>query len=169
MTSTVLTEQRAVETSLARSRVYWAEMGNFQYAMSRISYSRLCSGGLCLIGNVKDTNQAAVLQAYFNELGNNKVWTYADESPNYSVTTTDVAIADNTSGRQTYSGWLMATSAFTASTLLAAQANSLPLTELRLCVGRPSSGARCGNLGNNNGGNTTAYFSVNRLTNLPGP
>lgn len=166
MTSTVLTEQRAVETSLARSRVYWAEMGNFQYAMSRISYSRLCDG---CGGNNKDVDLALVLQAYFNELSNNKTWSYADEAAGYSFVTTDAAIADNRPGRQNFSGYLMATSAFTASTLLAGQANSLPLMELRLCVGRGSAGSNCGNINNNNGGNATKYFSVSRLTNLPGP
>ena len=40
--------------------------------------------------------------------------------------------------------------------------------ELRLCVGLGNTGAKCGNINNNNGGNTTAYFSINRLTNLPG-
>ena len=109
MTSTVMTEQRAVETSLARTRVYWAEMGNFQYAMSRISYSGLINGSQ--VGNLKDTDLAQVLQAYFNELSNNRTWTYADESSDYSVTTTDTAAADEDSTRQTYSGWLKATSA----------------------------------------------------------
>jgi hypothetical protein len=164
MSSTVLVEQRAVEATLARSRVYWAQMGNFQYAMSRISYSQLCNG----CGKSKDSVLVPVLQAYFNELSNNKVWTYPDESSSYSFTTTDVAAQDSRGG-QTYSGWLQATSAFTASTLLSSQASSLPLMELRLCVGLGSSGAKCGNLSNNNGGNTTAYFSINQLTNLPGP
>ena len=77
--------------------------------------------------------------------------------------------ADDTPGRQTYSGWLTATSAYTASTLVAASAGKLPLMELRLCVGLSSTGAKCGDIDNNNGGNATAYFSVNRLTNLPAP
>jgi hypothetical protein len=37
-----------------------------------------------------------------------------------------------------------------------------------LCVGLPNAGAKCGNISGNNGGNTTAYFSVNMLDNLPG-
>lgn len=167
MTSTALMEQRAVEASLARSRTYWAQMGNFNYAFSRISFSRLCNG--CTVANNKDIDLASVLQAYFNELSNNQVWTYLDESAGYSITTTDTAIADNTPGRQTYSGRLMATSATTASTLVVGSAGKLPLMELRLCVGLADANSNCGSLINNNGGNATAYFSVNRLTNLPLP
>lgn len=167
MTSTVLVEQRAVEAELARSRAYWAQMGNFHYAMSRISYSRLCNG--CLLGNIKDTDLASILQAYFNELSNNQTWSYADESPNYRITTTDTAAADDTPGRQNFSGYLMATSAYTTSALVGSSAGKLPLMELRLCVGLSGTGAKCGNIGNNNGGSATAYFSVNRLTNLPAP
>ena len=164
MTSTVLTEQRAVEAELARSRAYWAEMGDLHYAMSRISYSRLCNS--CKIGNNKDSDLAPVLQAYFNELSNNQVWTYADESSNYSITTTTTA---GTAGGQTFSGWLVATAAYTPSTLVASSSGKLPLLEMGICVGLSSSGSKCGSLGNNNGGNATAYFSVNHLTNLPLP
>lgn len=167
MSSTVIVEQRAVEAELAKSRVYWAEMGNFNYALSRISYSRLCSG--CGSSNNKDTDLALVLQAYFNELSNNKTWLYPDESSNYSIVTTDTAMPDNTPGRQNYSGYLTATSAIAPSSLVSSQARSLPLLELRLCVGLNNGGAKCGNLNNNNGGKATAYFSINRLTNLPGP
>jgi hypothetical protein len=167
MTSTVLTEQRAVEASLAKSRVYWAQMGNFHYAMSRISYSRLCDS--CKASNNKDIDLAPVLQAYFNELSNNQTWSYADEASGYSFVATDTALADNSPGRQTFSGYLMATSAFTPSALLSSQVSSLPLMELRLCIGLSNSGDKCGNLSNNNGGQATKYFSVNRLTNLPGP
>src|SRR2546423_1009497 len=70
ITSSVLVEARAVEGSLARSRAYWAEMGNFSYAMSRISYSKLCNG--CASG-YKDSQLSPVLQAYFNELSNNTI------------------------------------------------------------------------------------------------
>ena len=165
MTSTVLTEQRAVEASLAQTRTYWAEMGNFHYAMSRISYSRLCDG--CKASNNKDSELAPVLQAYFNELSNNRVWSYADESPNYTITTTDVAA---TAGGQNFSGWLLATSAFTPSTLVSKSAGlKLPQMQMGLCVGLSSAGQQCGNLGNNNGGKATAYFSVNQLVNLPIP
>src|ERR1700760_2676400 len=115
ITSGVLVEQRAVEGSLARSRAYWAEMGNFNYALSRISKSKFCSS--CLLPNfsVKDVTMAANLQAYFNELSNVKTWTYPDESSNYTITTTDIAAADNTAGRQQFSGWIMATSAYSSS------------------------------------------------------
>ena len=43
-----------------------------------------------------------------------------------------------------------------------------PSSGLRLCVGLGSANSHCGNLNNNNGGNTTAYFNIDRLTNLPG-
>jgi hypothetical protein len=167
MTSTVLTEQRAVEAELAKSRAYWAQMGNFHYAMSRISYSRLCDA--CKSSNNKDSDLAPVLQAYFNELRNNKVWTYADESGSYSITTTVTVTPDDNPSRQTYSGWLMARSAYTASPLVANSSGHPPLMELRLCVGLSGTGARCGNVDNNNSGKATPYFSVNRLTNLPSP
>ena len=68
ITSGVLVEARAVEGSLARSRAYWAEMGNFNYALSRISKSKFCSSCLVPNFNVKDTVMAVNLQAYFNEL-----------------------------------------------------------------------------------------------------
>jgi hypothetical protein len=166
MSSTVVVEDRAVETELAKSRVYWAEMGDFHYALSRISYSRLCDS--CSLNNNKDTDLAVVLQAYFNELNNNKTWSYVDESAAYNFQTAVVAAADNTPGRQNFSGYLMATPAYTPSSLLAASSGKLPLMELRLCVGL-GSGGKCGNLNNNNGGHATANFSINRLTNLPSP
>ena len=168
ITSGVLVEARAVEGSLARSRAYWAEMGNFNYALSRISKSKFCSS--CVVPNfsVKDIVLAVNLQAYFNELTNLKTWTYPDESSSYTITTTDTAAADNTPGRQNYSGWLMATSAYSSSSLVSGLNSHLPVMELRLCVGLFNSNSQCGNLGSNNGGATTAYFSINRLTNLPG-
>src|ERR1700753_4084494 len=110
ITSGVLVEARAVEGSLARSRAYWAEMGNFNYALSRISKSKFCSSCILPNNNVKDVNLAVNLQAYFNELSNLKTWTYPDESASYTIPTTDPAAADNTPGRQNFSGWLMATS-----------------------------------------------------------
>ena len=168
VSSSVLVEQRAVEASLARSRAYWAEMGNFNYVLSRISKSKFCSSCQIPNGNTKDTVLAVNLQAYFNELGNLKTWTYPDESASYAITTTDTAAADNTSGRQQFSGWLMATSSYSTSSLVAGLNNHLPVMELRLCVGLGSANSHCGNLNNNNGGNTTAYFSIERLTNLPG-
>ena len=168
ITSSVLVEARAVEGSLARSRAYWAEMGNFNYALSRISKSKFCSSCLLPNNNIKDVTLAVNLQAYFNELSNLKTWTYPDESASYTITTTDTAAADNTAGRQNFSGWLMATSSYSSSSLVSGLNSHLPVMELRLCVGLPNSGSQCGNLSSNNGGNTTAYFSINRLTNLPG-
>jgi hypothetical protein len=88
--STILVEQRAVEASLARSRAYWAEMGNFNYALSRLSKSKFCSSCVVPNHNVKDIVLAVNLQAYFNELSNQKTWTYPDESASYSITTTEM-------------------------------------------------------------------------------
>lgn len=166
--SIVLVESRATEGELAKTRAYWAEMGNFAYALSRISESKMC--GSCLVsgGNVKDSDLAPVLQSYFSELNNYKTWTYADESTNYSITTIVTAAPDDNVLRATYSGWLMATSAYTESSLVAGLNGHLPQMELRLCVGLNNSGAKCGALNHNNGGNTTAYFSLNRLTDLAG-
>ena len=168
ITSTVLVEARAVEGSLARSRAYWAEMGNFNYAFSRISKSKFCSSCILPNNNIKDINMAVNLQAYFNELTNLKTWTYPDESSSYTITTTDTAAADNTAGRQQFSGWLMATSAYSSSSLVSGLNSHLPIMELRLCVGLSNTNSQCGNISSNNGGFTTAYFSINRLTNLPG-
>jgi hypothetical protein len=168
ITSSVLVEARAVEGSLARSRAYWAEMGNFNYALSRISKSKFCSSCVIPNTNIKDVTLAANLQAYFNELSSLQTWTYPDESSSYSITTTVTATADDTPGRQTFSGWLMATSAYSSSSTVANLNSHLPIMELRLCVGLNNSGAKCGNINNNNGGKTTAYYSINRLTNLPG-
>jgi hypothetical protein len=168
MTSTVLVESRAVEGELAKSRAYWAEMGTFHYAMSRISKSKFCSSCVIPNTNIKDTVLAANLQSYFNELSTLQPWNYPDESSNYTITITDTAAADDTPTRQPYSGWLMATSAYTGSGLVTGINSHLPLEELRLCVGLNNVGARCGGITNNNGGKTTGYFSVNRLTSLPG-
>jgi hypothetical protein len=168
ITSSMLAEGRAVEGSLARSRAYWAEMGNFNYALSRVSKSKFCNSCLLANSNIKDTVLAVNLQSYFNELGNLKTWTYPDESSSYTITTTVAAAADNTAGRNTYSGWLMATSAYSSSSLVSGLNGHLPVMELRLCVGLLTASAHCGNLSGSNGGYTTAYFSINRLTNLPG-
>ncbi|MES2474088.1 MAG: hypothetical protein V4601_14745 [Pseudomonadota bacterium] len=168
MGSTVVGESRAIEAQLARSRAYWAEMGVFNYGLSRIAASKFCNG--CLFQtNVKDTDLAPILQAYFNELTNYRVWTYLDEAAGYSITTSVTAAADNTPGRQNFSGWLMATSAYTPSALVASSSGQLPLMELRVCVGLAYSGDECGPITINNGGNATSYYSINRLTNLPSP
>ena len=168
ITSGVLVEARAVEGSLARSRAYWAEMGNFNYVLSRISKSKFCSSCILPNTNVKDTVMAVNLQAYFNELTNVKTWTYPDESSSYTITTTDTAVADTNPVRHQFSGWLMATSAYSSSSLVSGLNSHLPVMELRLCVGLFTTNSQCGNISNNNGGYTTAYFSINRLTNLPG-
>ncbi len=166
ITSAILVEARDVEGSLARSRAYWAEMGNFNYALSRISYSKLCNG--CGTSK-KDSVLSPVLQAYFNELSNNTVWTYPDESSSYTITTAaPTAAPDDYALRHNFSGWLMATSSVSSSSLVSGLNNHLPVMELRLCVGLLTSSSGCGLITNNNGGNTTAYFSINRLTNLPG-
>ena len=166
MNSTVLVESRAVEASLAKARAYWAEMGAFNYTLSRISYSQLCNS--CGHGNVKDITLATVWQAYFNELANVSSYSYPDEAAGYTLAISDTAAADDTSGRQTYSGWLMAQSAVTPSALVTSSAGTLPQMELRLCAGLASNTgptSKCGTITNNNGGAATAYFSINRLTN----
>jgi len=168
ITSTLVVELRTVEGSLARSRAYWAQMGNFNYALSRISRSKFCNS--CLLPNtgVKDAVLAANLQSYFNELANMKTWTYPDEAASYTIATTDLAAADNMPGRHNFSGWLMATSSYSSSALVSNLNSHLPVMELRLCVGLMNTNSHCGNLSSNNGGATTAYFSIDRLTNLPG-
>jgi hypothetical protein len=167
MTSTVLLEQRAVEASLAKTRAYWAEMGHMHYAMSRISKSKFCNS--CLSGSkLKDSEFTPVLQAYLNELNAIKTWTYPDEASGYSITVNETAAVDENPSRHNYSGWLKMTSAITSSTLLSGMENHPPLMELRLCVGLSGANTRCGDIGSNNDGNPTAYFSINRLTNLPG-
>ena len=167
LNSTVLTEQRAVERELAKARVYWAEMGDFNYALSRISYSSLCNTASCGTNQQKDSDLATIYQQYFNELSNNATWTYADESSNYSFTTTITAAADNRPLRQNFSGWLMASSSYFSSTLMTASSGKLPLMEMRLCVGLATASSTCGLITANNGGLSTPYFSINRVTNLP--
>lgn len=167
MTGSVVGEERAVEAELARSRVYWAQMGDFNYALSRVSYSRLCNG--CAASDNKDTDLAIVLQAYFNELNNNKTWTYPDEAAAYSFQTSITAKADDTAGRNIYSGWLMAASTYTPSSLLGASAPKAPLMELRFCTGVSGADPKCGDITHDNNGKATTQFSINRLTNLPSP
>jgi Tfp pilus assembly protein PilX len=167
MGSTVVVEQRAIEAQLARSRVYWAEMGAFSYALSRISASSLC-GANCGNG-ASDATRAATLQDYFNELsGNNLSWTYLNESASYSFTTSVTAAPDDTPGRNPRSGWLMATASYTPSTLLSTFVGKAPLMQLRLCVGLASDKyCKDQDVDKDNGGNTLPYFSINRLTNMP--
>ena len=62
ITSSLLVEARAVEGSLARSRAYWAQMGNFNYALSRVSKSKLCNSCLVSFAGNRDTDLAPVLQ-----------------------------------------------------------------------------------------------------------
>jgi hypothetical protein len=164
MSSTVVVEERAVEAELAKSRVYWAQMGNFNYALSRISYSQLCNP--CGSGN-RDLNLGKVLNAYLAELSNN--WTYLDESTNYNFSVSPTGSKDDRVTGNSTAGYLMATADYTASTLLTKSGGKLPRMELRLCVGLSAAGANCGNIGTGNGGNTTAFFSINRLTNLRSP
>jgi hypothetical protein len=167
MTSTVLVEQRAVEASLAKSRAYWAEMGHMHYAMSRISKSKFCNS--CLGGSkMKDSEFTPVLQAYLNELNAIKTWTYPDEASGYSITVNETAAVDEDPTRQTYSGWLKMTPSVTSSTLTSGIESHPPLMELRLCVGLSGANTRCGNIDVNNDGTPTGYFSISRLTNLPG-
>lgn len=166
MGSTVTSEQRAVEESLARSRAYWAQMGNHNYALSRIAASRLCNGCSWIFG-IRDTDKVPFLQAYYNELSDYQTWTYLDEAAGYSITTTTTAAVDEDPDRHSYSGWLKAAPAYTTSALVGASSGKLPLMELRLCVGLLFAGAECGDIDDNNGGYATSYYSVNRLTNLP--
>ena len=163
----LLAESRAVEGELARSRAYWAQMGNFNYAFSRIGYSQLCNG--CTSSNNLDTSWATVLQAYFNELSNLQTWSYPDESANYTITTpTPTATVDPAPGRQVHSGWLMATASVSSSSLVSTLNSHLPAMELRFCGGMASASSDCGAVINNNGGSKTGYFSISRLTDLPG-
>jgi hypothetical protein len=163
MTSTVLVEERAVEGEVAKTRAYWAEMGNFHYALSRISKSKFCSS--CVVPNkAQDSVLATNLQSYFNELTNYQTWTYPDEASGYTIRVTETA---STAGGQNFSGWLQATSSVSSSARVSGLAH-LPIMHMGLCVGLPNAGAKCGNISGNNGGNTTAYFSVNMLDNLPG-
>jgi hypothetical protein len=97
-----------------------------------------------------------------------KTWTYPDESSAYFITINETAAPDESPLRQNFSGWLKATSSYTSSSVVSGLNSHLPLMEMRLCVGLANAGAKCGDIGLNNGGRTTAYFSVNRLTNLPG-
>jgi hypothetical protein len=168
ITSSVLVESRAVDSSLARTRAYWAEMGNFSYAMSRISRSKFCNSCAIALTNVADTALATTLQAYFDELGNYQTRTYPDESASYTITATVTAAADDTAGRAVNSGWLMGSTTVSSSTVVSGLNGHLPKMELRLCVGLANSGSHCGAVNHNNGGATTAYFSVDRLTNLGG-
>ncbi|MBV9549430.1 MAG: hypothetical protein JO256_07135 [Alphaproteobacteria bacterium] len=166
MNSSVLVEQRAVEAELARSRTYWAEMGTFNYALSRISYSKLCGSGCT--GNQSDLQAVPTLQAYFNELNNIKTFSYLDEASGYTITATTTGGTDGVPGQHNFSNYLMATSSYTASSLVAASAGTLPLLELRFCE-VPSQGAHCGLITNNNGSNRYQYFTIRKLTNLPSP
>lgn len=164
LSSSVLVEERAVEAELARSRAYWAQMGAFNYALSRISYSQLCT--LICGSNKKDSDLAPILAAYLFELNNNRNWSYADEAASYSFSLSNTVAPDDDPTRQTYSGWLMVGTTTTASSLLTSSSGSLPKMELRLCVGVDDH-MKCKDIDKNNGGNNTKYFAINRLTNLP--
>lgn len=165
MGSTIVNESRAVEAELANSRVYWAQMGNHNYALSRIAASKLCNG--CSSGTYTDAVLVPVLQAYYNELNNYNTWTYLDEAAAYSITITTTAAADPTPGRHSRSGWLMGTPIVTPSSVVAGFASKSPLMELRFCVGLAGPGDKCKKVNETWGGSYTPYYSTSRLTNLP--
>lgn len=165
MNSTVLVEGQAVEGSLAKARAYWAQMGNYNYMLSRTGYSYLCNG--CASSNNLDTAYVPVMQAYFNELSNLQTWTYPDESSSYTITIpAPTAAVDPDPSRGNHSGWLMASATASSSSLVSGLNGYLPQMELRLCVGLASSTSKCGTISGNNGGGKSGYFSISRLTNV---
>ena len=163
-------EAVAVDNRLAEMRAYWATMGHFRYALSRTGHSFLCIGsGNCDAGDkAKDSEKAATLQSYLDEISAYRTFTYPEENVAYSIKINLTAAADDDPSRQNFSGHLMMTSSYpilgvsTLPVLLGLATRFTPY-QLRFCAGLASAAALCGAIGSNNGGANTAFFSVKRF------
>jgi hypothetical protein len=168
----VLAERRAVETQLAEMRIRWAAIGSFRYALSRTNHSKLCQTIAACTGATKlsDVTKATVLQAYLSEISSLQTWSYPDETASYQIRLAPTAAADDTAGRNTYSGRLMMKAAYSGTQssfgILNGASTRMGPLEMRVCVGLSTSTSTCGALGSDNGGVPTSFYSVGRLTTL---
>ncbi len=111
--STLLVERRAVETSLAEIRSYWAAMGHLSYGMARITKDKLCPVGPCPeTATVDDTELATRLDGYFQEITAYESWTYPDEATEYNFDILIAVAPDDDLLKHPGSGHLMATASY---------------------------------------------------------
>jgi hypothetical protein len=170
----VYLEAAAVENSLAETRAYWATMGHFRYALSRARHAGLCPDeeGCVPTDHFEDTELASTLQSYLNEISTLRTFTYPDENSGYTIKIDLTGAVDDDPLRQAFSGHLMMTSSYPTtgvSTLpvLSGLAQRFTPYELRFCTGLASAYAPCGEISNNNGGQPTGFYSVQRLYRMP--
>lgn len=178
MNNSVVVEDRAIDAELAEMRAYWGAMGHFRYALSRVRFDYACDdgGGCGPTDNGFDTEKAAVVQSYLDEiedlrvLGGPAMLDYPEEGQNYFIALDVAAAPDDTPGRHNFSGHLMMTAAPASGQsgvpALADLAPRMSPYEMRFCVGLASPASKCGAIGSDNGGNFTANLSVKRLTRL---
>lgn len=176
MNHSIVLESRAVEAQLAEIRAYWAIQGHFNYALSRVAKDGLCANSSqCFpIVNVTDTEKAATLQLYLDEIANLRHFTYPEESANYYLDIAVTGAVDPDPTRHNYSGHLKMTGTFPGgqSTLpiLSGLTQKIGSYELGFCAGMASTAALCGPISQNNDGHPIGTFSVKRLVRLsPGP
>ncbi len=172
MNHAIVLESRAVEAQLGEIRAYWAIQGHFNYALSRVAEDGLCAeSDKCLpTRGVKDTDKAATLQLYLNEISNLRHFTYPEESASYFLDIAMTGAVDPDPTRHTYSGHLKMTGTFPGgqSTLpiLSGLTQEIGSYELGFCAGMASTTGVCGPISQNNDGHPIGTFSVKRLVRL---
>jgi hypothetical protein len=170
----VYLEQAAVENRLAEIRAYWATMGHFRYAISRMRRAGLCpdSAGCGATQNIKDSDKVTALQSYLDEISNLRTFTYADENSNYSIKIAVTAATDDDPSRQIFSGHLMITSSYpgvgvSILPVLSGLPQRFTPYQMRICTSLTTAYAPCGAVSaNNNNGRPTGLYSVKRFYRL---
>lgn len=172
MNHSVLVEERAIDARLAETRAYWAIMGHFRYGLSRTARSYMCNKNCSYLDgqNFKDSEKVAVLQTYLNEISSYRTISYPEEPSGYFLKIATTASEDDRL-HQNYSGYIMMKGTYPTSgqstfSYLQGATARMGGYELRFCAGVVFSGWSCGNIGNNNGGWPTPYYSISRLTRL---
>jgi hypothetical protein len=170
----VYLEAASVENSLAQSRAYWATMGHFRYALSRVRHAGLCPNvGGCISTDIfKDTDLVPALQSYLDEISALRIFTYPDENSGYTITINLTGTVDDDPTRQNFSGHLMMTSSYPTTGLsllpvLSGLAQRFTPYQIRFCTGLASVNAPCGGISTNNGGQPTGFYSVKRFYRMP--
>ena len=105
-------------------RAYWAEMGNF--IMPSAAFPTASSATAARQQQTKTRHGGRSAGLFQRTQNNQEIWTYADESSNYSITTTERRRPTTRRAARQFSGWLMVTAAYSTSTLVADSSGHLP-------------------------------------------
>jgi len=167
----VMQEQRAVDNHLAELRAYWAIMGHFHYAFSRVRGQKLCfdaAGNCPAYTSIQDDKTVQVLNAYLAEVNAYRRFTYPEESANYWIDIDRTGLVDDYPLKHLHSQWLMIRSSFpnTQSTLpvLANLVTRFKPLEVRFCTNMATQDTPCGPFNANNfGGTLNGLYRIRRL------